>query len=147
MHIAIGCDHGGFSYKELLLPFLTQAGHKVEDFGTYSTDSCDYPDLGIKVGEAVASGKADCGIVICGTGIGISISCNKVRGVRCALCGDPVSARLTRAHNDANVLAMGARIIGVEMMYEIVRVFLATPFDGGRHGLRVDKIMKYDSER
>jgi len=146
MRIAIGSDHGGHAYKELLKPFLKELGHEPEDFGCPSPASVDYADYAIPVAEAVAAGRFERGILICGTGVGVSITANKVRGVRCALCGDPVTAKLTRAHNDSNVLAMGQRIIGEEAMKEIVRVWLETPFEGGRHAVRIGKIARYEEK-
>lgn len=145
MRIAIGSDHGGYEYKALLLPLLREQGHEVEDFGCDSPASVDYADYALPVAEAVAAGRFERGILICGTGVGVSISANKVRGVRCALCGDPVTAQLTRAHNDSNVLAMGQRIIGEEAMKAIVRVWLETPFEGGRHARRIEKIAAYET--
>lgn len=144
MRIAIGSDHGGYAYKELLIPFLKELGHEPEDFGCPAPMSADYADYAIPVAEAVAAGRFDRGILICGTGVGMSITANKIRGIRCALCGDSVTAKLTRAHNDSNVLAMGQRIIGEEAMKEIVRVWLETPFDGGRHAVRIGKIARYE---
>ncbi len=138
MKIAIGCDHAGYKLKEEVKGFLTE--HEVIDLGTNSEESVDYPDFGKAVGRAVAGGEADYGIVICGSGIGISIAANKVDGIRCALCSEPLSAKLSRLHNNANVLAMGARLIGVEMAKEITQVFLSTEFEGGRHERRVNKI-------
>ena len=119
---------------------LSDRGLEYEDFGTYTTDSCHYPIYGARAAKAVASGKCDRGIVICGTGIGISLVANKVKGIRCSLCSDVYSAKMTRAHNDSNMLAMGARVIGVEIAKEIVAAWLDTPFEGGRHQTRVDMI-------
>lgn len=147
MKIAIASDHGGYAYKQELIPFIEEMGHQVVDMGCHSADSVDYSDYGIPCAKAVAAKEIDKGIVICGTGVGISISCNKVRSIRCALCGDPLTARLTREHNDANMLAMGARIIGIELAKEIVRVFLSTDFLGGRHQKRIDKILHYEEGR
>ena len=147
MKIAIAADHGGYKLKEEIKPYIESLGHTVTDFGTYSEDSVDYPDYGIPCAQAVAGGQADRGVVICGTGIGISISANKVPGIRCALCTDPLMARLTREHNDANMLAMGGRIIGIELAKDIVRVFLSTEFSGGRHKTRIDKIAQYEANR
>lgn len=147
MKIAIASDHGGYAYKQELIPLLEEMGHQVLDMGCGGLASVDYPDYGIPCANAVAGGEADRGLVICGTGIGISIAANKVRGIRCALCTDPVMARLTRAHNDANMLALGGRIIGIEVAKEIVRVFLATDFHGGRHQNRIDKITQYEEGR
>ena len=137
MKISMGCDHGGFALKEHLKRYLTEQGHTVVDCGTDSTDSCDYPVFGRKAAEAVADGSCDTGIVICTTGIGISIAANKVRGIRCALCSEPLSAEMTRRHNNANMLAMGAGMIGKNMAERIVEVFLSTEFEGGRHERRV----------
>lgn len=141
MRIAIAADHGGYKLKEEIKPYIESLGHTVADFGTCSEDSVDYPDYAAPCARAVVSGEADRGIVICGTGIGISIAANKIRGVRCALCTDPVMARLTREHNDANMLAMGARIVGSELAKGIVKAFLTTDFSGAeRHAKRIDKI-------
>ena len=140
MKISIGCDHGGFALKEHIKDYLQEKGHELEDVGTYSTDSCDYPDFGKAAALAVAEGRCERGIVICTTGIGISIAANKVRGVRCALCTETLSAEMTRRHNDANMLAMGAGLTGKNMAERIVDVFLATEFEGGRHQRRVDKL-------
>lgn len=141
MKIAVACDHGAFEYKMIVKEMLEEMGHEVKDFGCDSTDSVDYPDYAGPAAGAVASGAYDRGIVICGTGIGVSIAANKVKGIRCALCGDTVSAKLTREHNDSNVLAMGARIIGVELMKEIVRVWINTEFSHDeRHQRRIDKV-------
>ena len=140
MKIALGADHGGFGLKEQIKKHLEDKGHEVLDLGTNSTDSVDYPEFGRAVGEAVVEGKADRGIVVCGTGIGISIAANKVKGVRAALCNNTTMARLTREHNDANVLALGARMVGDVLALEMVDTFLATEFEGGRHATRVAKI-------
>ena len=137
MKIALGCDHGGYELKQHVIKVLEKLGHEYEDFGCYNLDSCDYPDFGAAAARAVAEGKCDKGIVICTTGIGISIAANKVKGIRCALCGDSYSAEMTRRHNDANVLAMGAGIIGPNMAKKITEVFLTTAFEGGRHARRV----------
>lgn len=138
MKIAIGSDHGGFELKEKVVKFLKGNGYEILDLGCNSTDSVDYPKYGRIVGEAVVEKKADKGIVICGTGIGISIAANKVKGVRAALCTNTTMARLTREHNDANVLAMGGRIVGDVLALEMVDIFLTTEFEGGRHQKRVD---------
>ncbi|PWM06908.1 MAG: ribose 5-phosphate isomerase B [Clostridiales bacterium] len=147
MKIAIASDHGGYDYKQELIPYIESLGHQVLDLGCHGPASVDYPDYGIPCAQAVARGEADRGVVICGTGIGISISANKVPGIRCALCTDPVMARLTREHNDANMLAMGGRIIGIELAKGIVQVFLSTEFSGGRHKTRIDKIAQYEANR
>ncbi len=138
--IAIACDHGGYALKEDVKKHLAEKGLECKDFGTYSLDSCDYPDYAAPAAQAVASGECDRGIVICTTGIGVSIVANKVPGIRCALCSDPLSARMTRLHNDTNVLAMGAGVIGKNLALEIVDIWLGTEFEGGRHQRRVDKI-------
>lgn len=147
MKIAIASDHGGYDYKQELIPYIESLGHQVLDLGCHGPASVDYPDYGIPCAQAVARGEADRGLVICGTGIGISISANKVPGIRCALCTDPVMARLTREHNDANMLAMGGRIIGIELAKGIVQAFLSTEFSGGRHKTRIDKIAQYEANR
>lgn len=145
MKIALGCDHGGYALKQEVIRYLDGRGMEWEDFGCYSEASCDYPDFGRAAAEAVASGKCDRGIVICTTGIGISIVANKVKGIRCALCADSVSAGLTRAHNDANMLAMGAGIIGKNLALGIVEAFLDTPFSGEeKHARRVGKITELE---
>ena len=138
--IAIASDHGGYQLKEHLKAYLAAKGLTCEDFGTNSTESCDYPIFGKAAAQAVASGRCEKGIVICTTGIGISIAANKVKGVRCALCSDPLSAEMTRRHNDANMLAMGAGMVGPNLALRMLEVFLATEFEGGRHQRRVDKI-------
>ena len=138
MKIAIGSDHGGFDLKEAIRAHLQKKGYEVNDVGTYDRESCDYPVFGRAVAEEVAAGRADRGIVICTTGIGISIAANKVPGIRAALCTDPLMARLTREHNDANVLALGAAIVGDMLAFEMADVFLSTEFSGGeRHVRRV----------
>lgn len=138
--IAIACDHAGPALKEEIKALLTEMGYTYRDFGTDTADSVDYPVYASRAAHAVASGECEKGIVICGTGIGISMAANKVKGIRCALCGDPLSAQLTRRHNNANMVAMGARIIGSELAKEIVRAFLTTEFEGGRHQRRVDML-------
>ena len=140
MKIAIASDHGGFDLKEQVKVWLQEMGHEVEDFGCHSKESCDYPDFGAAAARAVASGQCERGIVICTTGIGISIAANKVKGIRCALCSEPWSAEMTRRHNDANMLAMGAGAVGPLLARRIVETFLTTEFEGGRHQRRVDKI-------
>ncbi|MBR4474332.1 MAG: ribose 5-phosphate isomerase B [Oscillospiraceae bacterium] len=139
--IAIGSDHGGFSLKQEIIGHLEERGESFRDFGTYSEESCDYPDFGKAVARAVASGEYQTGIIICGTGIGISITANKVPGIRAALCGDCFSAEATRLHNDANILALGARVVGTGLALKIVDTFLDTPFSGDeRHRRRIEKI-------
>ena len=136
--IAIGSDHGGFELKEAIKKHLDKRGLEYKDYGTYSKDSCDYPTYGKLVGHAVADGECDRGIIICGTGIGISITANKIKGVRAALCGDCFSAEATRLHNDANILALGARVTAEGLALKIVDTFLDTPFSGDeRHWRRI----------
>ena len=141
MMIAIGSDHGGYALKEHVKAYLTAKGITCLDVGCDSTESCDYPIFGKAVGEAVASGKCEKGIVICTTGIGISISANKVKGIRAALCADSFTAEMTRRHNDSNVLALGAGVVGPNLADRIVDVFLSTEFEGGRHERRVNLMM------
>ena len=141
MKIAIGSDHGGFELKETVKKHLQDRGFEVQDCGTYSLDSCDYPQFGKAVAKKVAAGECEKGIVVCTTGIGISIAANKVKGVRCALCSEPLSAKMTRLHNDANVLAMGGKMIGENLALEITDVFLDTPFSAEeKHIRRVNQI-------
>ena len=144
--IALACDHGGFALKEAVRLHLEEQGLPYQDFGCFSTESVDYPVCGAKAARAVGSGACDRGIVVCTTGIGISMTCNKVRGVRCALCSEPYSAEMTRRHNDANMLALGGGFTGVNLALRIVDVFLATEFEGGRHQRRVDQIMALENE-
>ena len=143
--IAIGSDHGGYALKEHIKAYLTSKGITCLDVGCNSPESCDYPIFGTAVGEAVASGQCEKGIVICTTGIGISISANKVKGVRAALCADSFTAEMTRRHNDSNVLAMGAGVVGVNLADRIVDVFLSTEFEGGRHERRVNLMMDIEN--
>lgn len=138
--IAIGCDHAGYEYKLELIKYLEAKGIEYRDCGTYSLDSCDYPIFSFNTAMAVKTGECEKGIVICGTGIGVSIVANKVNGIRCALCSDVFSAKATRMHNNANMLAMGARVIGKGLMLEIVDAFLRTEYEGGRHQRRIDMI-------
>jgi len=140
MIISMGCDHGGYLLKEHVKKYLTEQGHEVKDFGCHSLDSCDYPQFGAAAARAVADGSCEKGIVICTSGIGISISANKIKGIRCALCSEPLSAEMTRRHNNANMLAMGAGMTGPNMAERIVATFLTTEFEGGRHQRRVDGI-------
>ena len=138
--IAIACDHAALELKAEVIKMLDERGLEYKDFGTYTTDSCHYPIFGARAAKAVSDGVCDRGILICGTGIGMSLVANKIKGIRCALCSDSYSAKMTRAHNDSNMLAMGARVIGVEVAKEIVNAWLDTPFEGGRHQARVDMI-------
>ncbi len=141
MKIALGCDHGGYEMKEYVKTVLEKLGHTYEDFGCHSLDSCDYPDFGAAAAQAVAQGSCEYGIVVCTTGIGISITANKVKGIRCAHCADALQAELTRRHNNANMMAIGAGFTGKNMVERMVEVFLGTEFEGGRHARRVDKMM------
>ena len=140
MKIAIACDHSALELKDEVKNLLAGRGMEYEDFGTYTADSCHYPIFGARAAQAVADGKCDLGIVICGTGIGMSMVANKIKGIRCALCSDTYSAKMTRVHNNSNVLALGARVIGVELAKEIVNAWLDAEFEGGRHQVRIDMI-------
>ena len=140
MRIAVGADHAGRELKDHLARQLEEEGHEVVDLGTDSSASVDYPDYARKVAAEVAAGGAERGVLVCGTGVGVAIAANKVRGVRAANCNDLYTAQMSRAHNDANVLTLGARVVGSGVAEEIVRVFLGTPFEAGRHARRVDKI-------
>ena len=140
MKIAIGSDHGAVELKEFVKTILEDLKIEFNDVGTFGTESVDYPDIAEKVCAEVVSGKSECGIVLCGTGIGISIAANKIKGIRCALCNDVYSAKKSREHNNANVLAMGGRVIGVGSAEEIVRAWFSTDFEGGRHERRINKI-------
>ena len=144
--IAIGSDHAGFALKQQVAEHLKQQGVAFDDFGCHSPEAVDYPDVAEKVARAVADGTYEKGILICGTGIGIGMAANKVRGVRAALCHDVFSAQATRAHNDANILTMGERVIGPGHAMLVVDAFLSTPFEGGRHQRRVDKIMALEEK-
>lgn len=146
MNIAVACDHGGLNLKREIVKYLTENGHKAVDFGTDTFDSCDYPDFALPAAEAVAQGKCDKGIIVCSTGIGVSIVANKVPGVRCAHCHDTYCAEFTRRHNDANVLALGEKVVGVGYALKIVEIFLNTQFEGGRHQRRVDKITQIEKK-
>lgn len=141
MKIALACDHGGLELKLRIKEHLIERGFEVEDFGTHTKDSCDYPDYAAPAAKAVASGECDRGILVCTTGIGVSIAANKVRGIRCALLSDTVSARMTRQHNNTNMMALGQGVVGEKLALEIVDIWLDTAFDGGRHQRRIDKMM------
>jgi ribose 5-phosphate isomerase B len=147
MQIGLACDHGGFELKEELKAFLKSTGVEPIDMGSFTEESVDYPDFGVLVAEKVSRGELERGILICGTGIGMSIVANKFPGVRAALANDLYSARCSREHNDANVLVIGGRIIGREMALEIVKVWLSTPFAGGRHQRRIDKITALEKQK
>jgi ribose 5-phosphate isomerase B len=145
--IAIGCDHRGFALKELIISFLQTNDYDYQDFGCYSTEPVDYPDIAQKVGQAVASGSFDEGILICNTGIGMCIAANKIKGVRAALCHNVLAARRARQHNDANVLCLGGEDVDTDSALEMVKTFLTTDFEGGRHARRVDKIKALEEHR
>ncbi len=142
MKIAIGCDHGALELKNTMVAHLQKKGFEVKDFGTYTSDSCDYPEFAAAAAKAVASGECDKGIVLCTTGIGVSITANKIKGIRCALLSDVMSARMTREHNDTNVMAIGAGVVGTMLALEIADTWLGTEFSGeARHQRRIDKVM------
>lgn len=146
MKIALACDHGALDLKNALVQHLEKLGHEVKDFGTYTADSCDYPDFVGPAAKAVAAGEFDRGIVLCTTGIGVSITANKVKGIRCALLSDVMSARLTRAHNDTNMMALGAGVVGKMLAMEIVDTWLDTDFSHDeRHQRRINKVMAYEN--
>ena len=147
MKIAIGCDHVGYELKKRVIDHLTEKGHEVVDFGTDSTERTDYPIYGEKAANAVASSECDRGIVICGTGIGISISANKVKGIRCVVCSEPYSALLSRQHNDTNMLAFGSRVVGGDLALMIVDAWLYGEYEGGRHAKRVQMISDIENKR
>ena len=142
MKIAIGNDHAALDLKWEIADYIKELGYEAVNFGTDTPESCDYPVFGEKVARAVAAGEADCGILICGTGVGISLAANKVKGIRCAVCSEPVTARLVKQHNNANIIAFGARIVGSETAKEIVKAYLDAEFLGGRHADRVAMIME-----
>ena len=146
MKIALGSDHGGYSLKNEIMEYLSSNGYEIKDFGTYTKESCDYPDYAEKVAKAVASKEFDLGILICGTGIGMSIVANKVPGIRAALCSDTFSAHATREHNNANILALGERIVGPGLALDIVKTFLDAKFQGERHERRLNKISAIEKE-
>ena len=141
MKIAIGNDHAAVAMKFAIKEYVESLGHEVINFGTDTNESVNYPEYGEKVGVAVASGQADCGILICGTGVGISLAANKVNGIRAAVCSDATTARLVKQHNNANIIAFGERIVGIELAKDIVKAYLDAEFLGGRHATRVDMIM------
>ncbi len=146
MKIALACDHGGFHLKEVIKSFLEELSIEYVDYGTYSEESVDYPDFAYRAAKAIMGGEADRGIFICGTGIGISIAANKVRGIRAALCYNVYAAEMSRRHNNANVLCLGGRVLGTELAKRIVKAWLETPFEGGRHKRRIDKISKIEND-
>ncbi len=147
MKIAIACDHGALNLKNALVARLEEQGYTVKDFGTHTLDSCDYPDYAAPAAKAVAAGECDRGIVLCTTGIGVSITANKINGIRCALLSDVVSARMTREHNNTNMMAMGAGVVGKGLAFEIVDIWLGTEFSGDtRHQRRIDKVMALEED-
>ncbi len=146
MRIALGCDHRGFNLKQAIISSITEAGHSFEDFGGFNTTSVDYPDIAQKVAEEVAGGKFDYGILVCSTGIGMSIAANKVRGIRAALCHDLFTARRARQHNNANVLCLGGDVVDQGLGEKIVQTFLNTSFEGGRHAQRLEKIKAMEAD-
>ena len=143
--IALGCDHGGYPLMKEVIKYLEKEGIEYKNFGTFSEESCDYPVYGEKVGKAVAAGEANLGIAICGTGLGISLAANKVKGIRACVCSEPYTAKMSRLHNNANVLCFGARVVGSELAKMITEVWLDTEFEGGRHQRRVDQIMAIEA--
>lgn len=145
MKIAVGSDHRGFAAKEQIAALVQSMGHEVTDHGTHSTESCDYPDLALAVADSVALGRADRGILICGSGIGMSIMANKVRGIRAALCFDAFAAEMSRRHNDANVLCIGSDRVSETVLADMVRGWVTTDFEGGRHARRIEKIVSYEN--
>ena len=147
MKIAIGNDHAATEMKFAIMDYLKELGHGVVNFGTDGTESCNYPEYGEKVGRAVAAGEVDCGVLMCGTGVGISTAANKVKGVRAAVCSDCATARLVKEHNNANIIAFGARIVGMELAKDIVRAYLDAEFLGGRHQTRIDMIHEIEERQ
>ena len=145
--IAVACDHAALDLKAEVISYLKTQGFECVDYGTYTKDSCNYPDYAKKVCDAIKNGESEMGILICGTGIGMSMAANKCKGIRAALCSDTFSARFTRLHNNANVLCMGARTLGAGLALDIVDVFVKTGFEGGRHQTRIDMVMALENER
>lgn len=145
MKIVLACDHGGFQLKEAVKEHLVKSGYDIKDIGVYNTDSVDYPDFGKRAAEMVVNKEVEKGIIICGTGIGISIAANKVKGIRCALCTNEFMAKMSRMHNNANMLALGERVIGKGVAIDIVDIWLSTDFEGGRHENRVNKMMEIEN--
>lgn len=146
MKIAIGCDHGGLEHKNAIAEYLKENGYEVKDFGIYEQVSVDYPDIAVKVTGAITSGECELGILVCGTGIGMSMAANKVKGIRAAACSEHFSAKYTRLHNNANVLCLGGRVIGIGTAIELADIFVKTAFEGGRHQRRVDKITEIENK-
>ena len=146
MKIGIGNDHAALEMKNQLMEYLEEKGYEVINYGTNTPESCNYPEFGEKVGRAVVSGEVDCGILICGTGVGISLAANKVKGVRAVVCSEPYSAKLSKQHNNTNILAFGARVVGIELAKMIIDEWLGAEFEGGRHQTRVDMIMAIENK-
>lgn len=147
MKIAIGCDHGGLEHKNAIVEHLKSRGFEVEDFGIYENVSVDYPDIALKVATSIAENKNELGVLVCGTGIGMSLTANKVKGIRAAACSEHFSAKYTRLHNNSNILCLGGRVIGVGTALELVDLFVDTPFEGGRHQRRIDKISEIENQK
>ncbi len=147
MKLAIGSDHVGFELKPLIIDYLEELGHEVTDFGPFSTERTDYPIYGKKVAEEVAAGHFDGGVLICGTGVGISISANKVRGIRAVVCSEPYSAKLSKEHNNTNIMAFGSRVVGSELAKMIVKEWLEAIYEGGRHAKRIEMITELETEQ
>lgn len=145
MKIALGCDHGGLDHKNAIKEFLEEQGHQVNDFGIYEQASVDYPEIAVKVCDSIVKGESQRGILVCGTGIGMSLAANKVKGIRAAAVSEHFSAKYTRLHNDSNVLCLGGRVIGIGTALELADLFIKTEFEGGRHQRRVDKIMEIEN--
>ena len=146
MKIGIGNDHAALEMKNQVMEYLEEKGYEVINYGTNTPESCNYPEFGQKVGRAVVSGEVDCGILICGTGVGISLAANKVKGVRAVVCSEPYSAKLSKQHNNTNILAFGARVVGIELAKMIIDEWLGAEFEGGRHQTRVDMIMAIENK-
>lgn len=146
MKIGIGNDHAALEMKNQVMEYLEEKGYEVINYGTNTPESCNYPEFGEKVGRAVVSGEVDCGILICGTGVGISLAANKVKGVRAVVCSEPYSAKLSKQHNNTNILAFGARVVGIELAKMIINEWLGAEFEGGRHQTRVDMIMAIENK-
>ena len=146
MKIGIGNDHAALELKNQVMEYLKEKGYEVINYGTNTPESCNYPEFGEKVGRAVVSGEVDCGILICGTGVGISLAANKVKGVRAVVCSEPYSAKLSKQHNNTNILAFGARVVGIELAKMIIDEWLGAEFEGGRHQTRVDMIMAIENK-
>lgn len=146
MKIAIGCDHAGIVLKQAVLKHLEERDFEIIDVGTYSTESCDYPVYGYKVAELIKNGEAEAGVLICGTGVGISLAANKVKGIRAVVCSEPYTAKMARTHNDANIVSMGARVVGEGLAFDIVDAFFDAKFEGGRHQRRVDLLSRIEEK-